>query len=215
VKPIVLAAMPALWRRLRGRDWLLMGAAILLAYVPFAGIGFSRLFAGMETYTRHWEMNDSAFALLQWVFGGPVPSGNPGFLFETNPMARLAAIALLAVVVAWALYDVWRERRGLRLDWGPAEGGLHRVMWRIAILLVAVLALTPTMDPWYLCWLVPFLCFFRWEAGILMTGAVGLSYLYYWQGRDHWWLRPLEYLPVLGWAAWERFRARRRTPQPA
>jgi hypothetical protein len=59
------------------------------------------------------------------------------------------------------------------------------------------------------CWLVPFLCLFPWEAGLLLTAAVGLSYLYYWQDRDFWWLRPLEYLPVVVWCIWEPLRFHR------
>ena len=79
----------------------------------------------------------------------------------------------------------------------------------MTLLLISALALTPTMDPWYLCWLVPLLCVFRWEAGILMTGTVSLSYLFYWQDRDFWWLRPLEYLPVVVWGVWEFWRKSR------
>jgi hypothetical protein len=38
------------------------------------------------------------------------------------------------------------------------------------------LVLAPTLYPWYLCWLVPFLCFFPRRSWIYFTGAVVLSY---------------------------------------
>jgi hypothetical protein len=55
------------------------------------------------------------------------------------------------------------------------------------------------MDPWYLCWLVPFLCLFPWRPWLLLTATVSLSYLYYLRDQDIFWLRPLEYVPVYGW----------------
>jgi hypothetical protein len=38
------------------------------------------------------------------------------------------------------------------------------------------LLLAPTFYPWYLCWLVPFLCFFPRRSWIYLSGAVVLSY---------------------------------------
>lgn len=209
VKPILLLLSPGLWRRLGVRDALLWAALIAAAYLPFSQIGFRRLFAGMSLYTRYWEMNDSLFALIQRAFGGPLPSRNAGFLFETNPAARITALAMWSLAAAWLLYDAIRERRAQPLTFGPPEGGLKRSIWRMGVLLAVVLTLTPTMDPWYLCWLVPFIALFSWRPGLLWTGTVALSYLYYWQDRDFWWLRPAEYLPVLLFLCWDVIRSRR------
>ena len=71
VKPILIALSPGLWRQLKLKEWALWGAILICAYLPFAEIGPTRLFAGMRLYAQHWEMNDSLFALLQWAFGGP------------------------------------------------------------------------------------------------------------------------------------------------
>ncbi len=203
IKPILALLTPALWARLRFRDWLLWGVLAIASYLPFANIGIERLFAGMTLYARHWEMNDGLFALIQAAVGGPIPSRNLGFQFETNPLARIAVFAIWLAVALYLIYDSSREKRGLSLAFGPAEGGIVRTLWRMAVLLSAVLALTPTLDPWYVCWLIPFLCLFNWKSGLLLTATVGLSYLYYWQDKDFWWLRPLEYLPVVALLAWE------------
>ena len=207
VKPILALLTPGLWARLRFRDWLLWGALAIASYLPFANIGLERLFAGMTLYARHWEMNDGLFALIQAAAGGPTPSRNLGFQFETNHIARIAVFAIWLAVAFYMIYDSSREKRGLPLAFGPPEGGILRTLWRMAVLLSAVLALTPTLDPWYACWLIPFLCLFNWKSGLLLTATIGLSYLYYWQDKDFWWLRPLEYLPVVALIAWEISRS--------
>ena len=49
---------------------------------------------------------------------------------------------------------------------------LKGALWLIG----AALLLTSTLYPWYLLWLVPFLCFYPQRAWILLTGLVMLSY---------------------------------------
>lgn len=49
---------------------------------------------------------------------------------------------------------------------------LKGAMWLIG----AALLLTSTLHPWYLLWLLPFLCFYPQRAWILFTGLVMLSY---------------------------------------
>lgn len=49
---------------------------------------------------------------------------------------------------------------------------LQGALWLIG----AALLLTSTLHPWYLLWLLPFLCFYPQRAWILLTGLVMLSY---------------------------------------
>jgi len=37
--------------------------------------------------------------------------------------------------------------------------------------------LSPTLHPWYLTWIIPFLCFYRSAAWLVLSGTVGLAYL--------------------------------------
>ncbi|MEK7206886.1 MAG: hypothetical protein AAB134_03275, partial [Pseudomonadota bacterium] len=55
-----------------------------------------------------------------------------------------------------------------RSDMPPLKGA----MWLIG----AALLLTTTLHPWYVLWLLPFLCFYPQRAWILFTGLVMLSY---------------------------------------
>lgn len=66
----------------------------------------------------------------------------------------------------------------------------------------AILLLSPSVFPWYVTWLVPFLCFYPRAAGLLLSVTVLLAYhvvigyraLGVWQYDP--WLVALEYLPV-------------------
>lgn len=70
------------------------------------------------------------------------------------------------------------------------------------LLIAAVLFLAPSVFPWYVIWLVPFLCFFPNPALLLFTSTVLLSYhvLIGYSATGEWrytpWLVWLEYLPV-------------------
>ncbi len=85
-------------------------------------------------------------------------------------------------------------------------------------LLAAVLLLSPSVFPWYVTWLVPFLCFFPHPAWLLFTVTVLLSYhvLIDFTALGLWhydpWLVWLEYVPVyvlLLWG-WRPQRAKRK-----
>lgn len=65
----------------------------------------------------------------------------------------------------------------------------------------AVLLLSPTLHPWYLTWIIPFLCFFPNRGWLLLTGLVGLSYYilidYIASGvwQESIWIKALEFIP--------------------
>ncbi|MCP4269947.1 MAG: hypothetical protein GY777_30970 [Candidatus Brocadiaceae bacterium] len=73
------------------------------------------------------------------------------------------------------------------------------------------LILTPTMHPWYLTWIVPFLCFNKNRAWLILTGTVVCYYfmnhelfskmIWYnneWVWKEVHWLKLPEYLPFYG-----------------
>jgi hypothetical protein len=76
------------------------------------------------------------------------------------------------------------------------------------LLLAAVLFLSPSVFPWYVTWLTPFLCFFPHPALLLFTVTVLISYhvlidfaaLGVWQYNP--WLIGVEYVPVYALLLW-------------
>jgi len=81
------------------------------------------------------------------------------------------------------------------------------VLRDIFIIMALVFLLSPVQNPWYLCWVLPFLCIFPWRSWILLTGLVGLYYLeFYFDYQDMRqyisWIPWFEYTPfylLLGW----------------
>jgi len=76
----------------------------------------------------------------------------------------------------------------------------------------AVLLCAPTLFPWYLIWMVPFLCFFPSPAWLLLTGLSPLSYyvlidwwtLGLWRQNDL--FLKLQYFPFYGLLTWNFLR---------
>lgn len=64
-----------------------------------------------------------------------------------------------------------------------------------------ILIVSPTVHPWYVCWIIPFLCFFPHKAWILFSGLVVGSYwvLIQYKQSALWYLNPsilmVEYMP--------------------
>jgi len=76
-----------------------------------------------------------------------------------------------------------------------------------------VFLLSPVQNPWYLCWTVPFLCFFPWRSWMLLTGLMGMYYLdFYFDYQDigqySAWIPLFEYTPFYIYFAYE-WRARK------
>ena len=65
----------------------------------------------------------------------------------------------------------------------------------------AALLLTTTVQPWYLLWIVPFLCFFPNRAWLLLTGLTMLAYhvliRYHTEGiwSETLWIKLVIYIP--------------------
>ena len=122
-----------------------------------------------------------------------------GLLMAASGHEPVALGLVLGVLAGLALYLAWLRAEPLRACY---------------LLLATVLLLAPTVFPWYLTWLVPFLCFFPNPALLLWTTTVLLSYhvvigfsaLGVWEYQSG--LTWLEYLPVCAWLLW-RIRPRR------
>ncbi|MDH3215682.1 MAG: hypothetical protein OEN01_05240 [Candidatus Krumholzibacteria bacterium] len=108
-------------------------------------------------------------------------------------------LTLMAVVVLFALYQ------GYRLN------DLVRYSYRV---LGIALLLSPTIYPWYLCWIVPFLCFHPSRAWLLLTGAIVISYWVWvsFAATGNWEvgirLLLIEYVPFLSILVYESYRSR-------
>jgi hypothetical protein len=107
--------------------------------------------------------------------------------------ARTRAVLLVALV-AWSLYHSAREHDPVRYAY---------------LVIGFALLFSPTLHPWYVCWIVPFLSIYPNRAWIAFTGLVPLSYWVWVNAQDGgaWTLRPellvVEYAPFYALLLWE------------
>jgi len=185
--PLVL--LPAWWRPRDRRFPAAVAATVALGYLPHAlTVGLGALGFLPEYLGRAEDHNIGLRALLTYPFG--LTGEGP------RAVAMILLFALIAGVVAWI---------------GRANRGDTAGMTRAGALAVGTyLLLVPTaMHPWYVLWIVPFLCFRPWPAWLYFTGAVTLSYMSYVvePAPIPWWAWLAEYGPLYalllhsGWRA--------------
>jgi hypothetical protein len=177
-----------LWRtvRLHGRRQALCGFAVvctvvILGYVPFLAAG-SMLWQGALAFADHWQSNSLLFPLLAWLTG-------------ERWMANTAVVLLLGctVLALLRMHDVRVEREFL---------------WVNFLAVGALFLLSPVGNPWYFLWIMPFLCVFPLRSWLLLSGLLGLYYLWFsfvYRGTAETfrWIIWLEYVPFYVMLLWE------------
>ncbi len=162
----------------RQRPWALMPfvAVLGLLYGWFIDAG---MFAGTAEYGSEWTGNASVFAVLNWGCCHLLDWIH--VTFDTKLFGLVYFPHNLAKVPI-ALFGLYLLFRGWRRSWP-----LHQVAATFALFFVAT---TPTLHPWYLALLVPFLCIHPNRGWLLFTGTVFLAH-----EPLPVWLTVLEYLP--------------------
>ena len=89
-------------------------------------------------------------------------------------------------------------------------------MGRLFAILGAYIILAPTLFPWYLVWIFPFLMINRNRAFLILTGVILLSYLvgkgFYYHGKwpDYWLLSVVQYMLFYGVLVWQQWQPMKR-----
>lgn len=161
VKLVPLILLPTFWRRPNDRTltaWLdprprktllLFPVLALVAFLPFADAG-AQLLTGLQTYMRHWHFNAAAYSLIHYALA---PWDGNAHLH-----ARWLCAALL-VPLGLSVQIYYRD---------PYHAAFAT--------LGTYVLLAPTMHPWYLLWVLPFLPFFPRPAWMLFSGLLVLAY---------------------------------------
>ncbi|MEO7720092.1 MAG: hypothetical protein ABIY70_28215, partial [Capsulimonas sp.] len=193
-KGFALLLIPLFWRRY-GKAFL-VPAAISLGILSLPLLFcLPEFLHGMQQYLKTVHVNSGLF---QW--------SDMALKHITRAHYQIAAILSDIAIIAIAL---WSVRRPVNTD--------QELMRRSFIVLSATLMVVPTLFPWYLVWVTPFLCLIgrrpSW-ALVLLVFLIGLLYTYYISIQFHWWTPVLEYAPFYLVLAWEylTWRNRRRNP---
>ena len=131
LSPIFL--LPFIVRRVGWLRSLLVGAVVFVGYLPFLSAG-ENLFAGFLKFAREWQFNPGAFALIRW-FANFIST-------DSADTARKICAVLILAIIAWL---VWRD-----------DSSEKYFVKASAIVLGALVILSPTVMPWYLSWVLPF-----------------------------------------------------------
>ena len=201
--PVVF--LPFLWRQARW-IWLPFLVVLALVYVPFL---HENMLAGTARYSGHWSGNASMFGLLEWLFDGFC-----GYLEQHGLKLWNAVyfpqnwakvpIALFGIGLLWR---AWRRR------WPVQDVAFAFFAFFVAC--------TPTLHPWYLAFLVPFLALCPDVWLLVFCGTVYLAYEplpAFHEPDGKWdespWVKALEYLPfyVGLWRAWSTWGSGAESP---
>ena len=128
-------------------------AVIVCGYLPFYFWGeadSAGIFAGLGIYAHKWNIN--------------------GFLFElTNSLLSLSGSDLYIVskMVCACLFSV---------VWLFIFFNAQAVTRKMFLSVAALFLLSPVGDPWYFCWVIPFLCIYRNVSLTALSYLLILSY---------------------------------------
>jgi alpha-1,6-mannosyltransferase len=175
----------------RSPRWTIAPFAIVIAacYAPFVEVGSWGEAAGLSEFARSWEFNSLVYALLAPVVG----------------TLAAKAVGLVAIAAVWiAVY------RRMTAKPGESSAGLPRADWLYALAFLSA----PVINPWYLLWLLPFVCIWPSVWGVAAMAAVSVCYAHGLFLPDSGlppyhhpvWVRPLEISIVLGAVVLARLR---------
>ena len=154
---------------LRPPRWRLIAIAIvvfMISWLPFwPGLDRAQeLFSGLGEYGARWRHNDSGFVLIRWLTASAQEvlrgMGSESWL-ATAHEDRVAKIPLALLFALGSLWIFFRVR-------DPARA--------FVALLTLLFVLAPTVHPWYVCWIVPFLAFAPRPAPFALIAMLGFSY---------------------------------------
>jgi len=153
--PVLFLLTPASRRIPFGAGFLAALAALLVAFLP----QLANITQSLDAYARNWEFAGFAFNTLRTFTG-------------SGSVARLILSSGFALLVAGITVRLALDLRGNRT---PAERGHLAITasYRIAL---ALLLLTPTLQPWYALFLAAFLPFCAGPAGLVLCWVVFLTY---------------------------------------
>ncbi|MGR3319283.1 MAG: glycosyltransferase 87 family protein [Candidatus Anammoxibacter sp.] len=186
---------------LRNKPWFIVPLflVIFFFYIPYISSG-AGLFSTFFHFGAQYHFNDSLhFIIFCLTLGSPLISN------LITPV-----IFGIVLLVLYLKYAGCRSLFGFKLNCSVNRNSDENdsILKYTFFAIGAFLMLTPTVHPWYLTWIVPFLCFHQSRAWLVLTGTVVFYYFMNhalfstliehnneWVWKEVHWLKLLEYLP--------------------
>jgi hypothetical protein len=180
-------------------------AVFALSYIPFfprVG-GWSQLFDGLRNYGVRWRGNESFFWLLaEGTRKAQEALSQTGWTYWPVgiELQKASKIPFLLLFGLGSFIVFWIERI-------PARA--------FVLVLVLLFILTPTLHPWYLVWVAPFLCLIPIPGLFALLGSSGFAYhmLAKWKlhhvWKESWLWKAVEYTPFYLLLIYDLFRRKK------
>ncbi len=187
-KGFALAAGPAFWNRIKPVTWIWALIFGVVASLPFLDAG-PALWRSLLRFGGDMHYNDSLHALFA--------IGVRSIGIETPLFSRVLSVIFWIGILMWVMTKVRPDP-------------LLRAAWLVAALLLVL----PTVHPWYMITLLPFLCFFPWPGWLFLMGSAILPFLAQLEiahtGEWEEWhgVKIFEYAPLFGWFLWMAYKRR-------
>jgi len=153
--PLLFLLVPAGRRRYFSAGFV---ASLALLIVPFLP-QLANMFTTLDSYARNWEFAGFAFTVLRSLTG----SGTAARLILSAAFLLAGAVILIRCATA------------IRRSASPANS-VHQALQGCYAIAMALLLLTPTLQPWYALCLAVFLPFCAGPAGLLLCWVPFLTY---------------------------------------
>jgi hypothetical protein len=171
VKFLPLLLVPAFWRwcAQRESDEKSTLSAMFTTRAVLIPVVFVGVFTGLYLPFREmgWEAFGSLFTYASsWEFNAPFYSLLRGLGLTGDSTRLILGAALLVLTVGVSVRSM-----------PPIQAAYY--------LMGGFLILTPTLYPWYVIWILPFLCFYGNRGWLVLSGFVVISYLILIRLREH------------------------------
>src|SRR5712692_621640 len=182
--------LPALYKRWNWRLPMLFATVIVVAYLPYLGVGPRGALGFLFGYARERGMESGEqFFLLSAIRRIPLGFHVPTIVFVVFAIVILGGLA------------VWTLRRQTQFDENYIANAL--------IIASTFTVLVAPHFPWYFAWLIPFLCFIPSIPILYLTLSSFLLYLtwLYWTDTQVFKIKALMFVPfffILAVTIWRR-----------
>lgn len=179
---------------------MVFSAVVFAGYQPFLLTGGSKVFHGLGAFASEWRQNGSLYPAVDFFLDTIIGLKGSWTLGQTTrPLADWGARFITGGVVAAASLGagLWPEGHAC---FAPNDTGRRRFLLGRWLFIVAVLFFcAPAANPWYVTWLLPFLCVMPLRGLLFLTATVPLYYLrFYFEYHE-------ESLLAVGWTSVQAF----------
>jgi len=210
----LISSIPFLIKKFNRKSILLIATCLLLI-LPFMFSGILPL-PGLFSYINRWEFNGGLFHSVvsilnfldvreyQWIavnFSGHLETFHINYAF----FYKIFALIILVVIFTNQLNNLRQTSRFRSINY----------IQKSFILTAVFLLLMPTLHPWYLIWIIPFLVFIPNWSWLVFTLLIQVSYFVlkdyalFSVWKESVWILILQYIPFYSILVWEYFDKKR------